>query len=798
MKKIKNNEVMDVTNKILSIVEDKKSLVSNNLKRAFYFKGRKSNILSKEIIEGFSGKDDLILEPFFGGGSFVLSSLEANRYVEGIELDPYTFNVFSTLMTQMDRKKLQRLYNQVKQGAKEEVMYLYRTKCCGEDNFIKKLLFDPEIEEYFNPISNREIVDGKNIKLINICSICGEKAKKFDEEDFKVLQSTLELDNSDFPTDKYIENSRINITASTGADSYDRNFSERNKKALLIIQREILKLPSSSEKDFIQHALVTSLALAKISMYGSSTDILYHVIREQGQDMNVWLLFDAKYKYMLKFQDEFKEYLVEDVFDNENLKLTNDSFRILEKTDTKYDMIYTDFPYTDQVPYLERNQLFRIWLEHFSDNPEKYKLTSNILDEEIVLTNAPSRKKQNSIDRYYSDLDEMLRTFYGVLKDEKYLFFTMKLAENKYIQTYSEIVNLARKNGFEYVTRVNIEKKDPTLRKQSAFANTIMNEVIVVFKKMPHIKRYWFEGNMNYEYAATKLIYDDINRQEKRFISLSSAVNLIRNDLISKSIEPNLERVKLAERIIRENFFVDPRSDVSIDGNQLYLAIEDDSTLFVKLYDLIPLYIRKLLEEKGKFVLDDLYLEITASLVGGDSNILEQIVSESDYQKQISMLLDNYCEIKNGYYIKKKIENVEYKDSKDISQFEGYEFENLIKALLEKEKYFDIVTIGGVGDRGVDIIASRLIDKNVERHIFQCKRWISNVGSEPIQRLFAERSYHSYDKAICVTSSDFTSEGKNALERFNVDGWNGWKVQELLNKYFPGKYFNRAVTLHGK
>lgn len=795
MQKVSNKEVIDVTNKILNIVKDNKPIISNNLKRAFYFKGRKSNVLAKDIIEGFSYEGEKILDPFFGGGSFILACLEANRYVEGIELDPYTFEVFSTLITKLDIEKLSQYYETIKSEAQEKVMQLYRTKCCGEKNYIHKLLFDPEDEEYYNPIENREIIDGKNIKLTNVCSICGNKDKKFDEYDLEVMNEASRFDNSEFPTDKLIENSRINITASTGADRFDRNFSERNKQALLIIQKAISNLPKSKEKDFLQHALVSSLALAKISMYGSSTDILYHVIREQGQDMNAWILFESKYKYMKKFQEEFKDFLVDDVNANEKMKLSNNSFTSLKDSYLRYDMIYTDFPYTDQVPYLERNQLFRIWLENFSDDKEKYCLSEQILNEEIVLTNAPSRKEKNDIKGYYKDLNTMLKMFKEVLKNDKYLFLTMKLGENKYIQTYSEIINLARKNGFEYITRVNIEKRDPTLRKQSAFTNTIMNEVIVVFKKLKEEKRYWYEGNLNYEHVATKIVYDDINRQDNRFITLSSAINLIKNDLLSKRIEPTIGRLQLAEHLVRENFNVDNNGDVSIDGNQLYLAIEDDSTLFIKLYDLIPLYVRKLLEDKGRFVLDDLYLEITASLVGENTNILEQIINDSDYQKQIFMLLDNYCEISNGYYVKKKIENIEYKDSQDISQFGGYEFEALIKNLLEKEKYFDIVTVGGAGDRGVDIIASKLIDKNVEKHIFQCKRWISNVGSEPIQRLFAEQSYHSYDKSICVTSSDFTSEGKNALKRFNVIGWDGWKVQELLNKYFPGKYYNRALNI---
>ncbi|QZN88053.1 restriction endonuclease [Vagococcus lutrae] len=793
--KVSSNEVEQINNAILDVVNDEKATVSTALRSSFYFKGRKSEKIAAKIIELLTKENDIILEPFFGGGSFILAALEANRYVTGIELDNYTYDIFTTLLTQVNLDKLSKYFDTIKQNVRSDVMYLYRTNCCGEENYIQKVLFDPQDEEYYTPLPNREIKDGKNIIMIEKCSVCGNKAKKFDDFDAEVLKESEEFDTSDFPNDRYIENSRINITKSTGAHRYDRVFTERNKYALLLIQEQINALPDSKEKHFIQHALVTSLALAKISMYGSSTDILYHVVNSKGQDMNVWYLFESKFNSMLKFQQEYSDFLVEDVTENQYMNLQNGSYDdVLGADNNCVDLIYTDFPYTDQVPYLERHQLFRVWLNKFT-NSDRYILTDEILNKEIVLTNAPSRPIKNSMDSYYNDIDKMMSTFYQVLKEDKYMVFTMKLGKNKHIQTYSEIVNLARKNGFEYVTRVSIQKTDPTLRKQSAYANTFMNEVIVVFKKLSKNERYWYENDLNYEFVATKLIYNHISLQEDKTVSLSKAVNLIRNDLLSKGFISTEEKIQLATKVVQENFDVD-KGFVYIDSNRLYLNIEDETTLFMKLFDLIPLYIKELLQKQNKFVLEDLYLELTNSLFISNPNTLAQLIDDDDYQQQINTLIENYCDIENGYYVEKEIENTMSEGSEDISQYTGSEFEELIKKLLMKEGYYDPVIMGGAGDRGVDIIAKVSVsDNEVEKHIFQCKRWISNVGSEPIQRLYAEMNVHDIDKAFCVTTSDYTPEGKKALDRFDVEGWNGWDVQEKLNKHFPNQYFNRSLKL---
>ena len=77
------------------------------------------------------------------------------------------------------------LFEQVKNDCCSEIMSLYETKCCGRKNYISKVLFDPAEgkEGYFHPSPNREIREGKNVKLLRKCPICGKRAKPFEAID---------------------------------------------------------------------------------------------------------------------------------------------------------------------------------------------------------------------------------------------------------------------------------------------------------------------------------------------------------------------------------------------------------------------------------------------------------------------------------------------------------------------------------------------------------------------------------------------------------------------------------------
>ncbi|WP_147565012.1 DUF2034 domain-containing protein [Clostridium tyrobutyricum] len=784
--------IQEKLNKIISNVGDTENTVPSIMKKTFNFKGRKSPLIAQKVMSALSDSNTSIFDPFAGGGSFIIASVRSRNRILATEIDNYIYNANKALLEFIDKNKLDKNYHIIENKCKNKVMNLYSTSCCGIKNYINKLLYDPENNEYFNPTQNREIKNGKNIILVEKCPICKCKSKKFEQADLDKIYSLDSINTSKFPHKKYIENSRINITASTGADYYDRIFTQRNKIALLTIQDAILDLPASKERDFLEQVLVSCLSLARIAMYGSSTDILYHVVPHGAQEMNVWTLFSQKFNNFLKFKEKFNDIQTNDITNNPNYTFINSDYKDYLDThkDLIFDMIYTDFPYTDQVPYLERNQLFRIWLETFYDK-KKYALTNQMLDKEIVQTNAPSRSKKQKIENYYHDINTMFATLYEHLKNNGLIVFTIKLGKEKYFKTYMEIINLARKNGFEYAFRMGIEKNDPTLRKQSAYANTFINEIIVVFYKLNSDYRYWYFGDENYEFLMIKKIYNYI-LDSKDNVTLSTAVKIIINDLKSRysHVASNDDIIKI-KKILEDNFIVYD-GIIQIDSNRLYLDIEDTADLYTKLYDLIPIYIGNLLKKEGKFVLEDIYFELTNSLCDGNPNTISQILENPQHQNDIKNLINNYCDTSNGYYIEKKSIIKPSSTAIDISQLSGTDFELLVKRLLEKHGFLNVVQVGGAGDLGVDIMAAKLENKELKHYIFQCKRWVANVGSDPIQRLFAERSRRNLDYAVCITTSGYTKDGFNAAKDFNVKILDGRQVLDLLNNYFPGEYYNGA------
>lgn len=791
MKRI-NEETYQKIRTLIANLEGVENKVPHSFKTVFNFPGRKSIDIAHNIIETLAGPNDVLYDPFMGSGSFIIAASMANKKIIGNEIDNYTFSIVKTIFKKINLEILQNYLNQLETDTKPLIMNLYETECCGEKNYISKLFYDPQTEEYFNPTDNRDIQDGKNVKLVERCSKCHNLYKHFSSYDLEKLNEINNEHIEDFPNDKYIENSRINITAATGADYYNRLFTKRNQKALLILQNGIKNLTNSPEKDFLEFMLVSSLALSRIAMYGSSTDRLYHVVMKGAQETNVWEIFKNKVEALIKFQEEFCEILSTNPENNNLYELYNVPYQayINNCLEQKFDMIYTDFPYTDQVPYLEWNQLYRKWLNKFY-KPGEFELTEDMLNNELVLTNAPSRPNKQSLDNYFNDIDTMFKNFIKVLKDNKLAIFTIKLGARKYFETLTQIINLARKNGFEYIARIGIDKNDPTIRKQSAYKNTLSKEMIVFFEKLPKIEAYWYVGNKNYEFEVVKLIYNKILQTANSDITLTTCVQYILDILKEKqsyiATESDIEKIT---SVIQQNFHIDTNAIVRINCNKLYLDIEDNNDLFTKLYDLMPLFIKELLEKNGQFVLDDLYFEIANKLCDGNPNSINSFLDDNNCQNEIKKIIENYCDCNENVYIKKTYTNAISDDAIDVSCLSGTDFEIIIKSLLEAQGYIDVINTGGSGDLGVDLLAKKITNGNTTKYLFQCKRWVANVGSEPIQRLHSEKIRRGFDIAVCITTSDYTQDGKTIACANDIKIINGQEIVQQLNDAFSNKYYN--------
>ena len=58
------------------------------------------------------------------------------------------------------------------------------------------------------------------------------------------------------------------------------------------------------------------------------------------------------------------------------------------------------------------------------------------------------------------------------------------------------------------------------------------------------------------------------------------------------------------------------------------MDIEDTTDLYTKIYDLLTIYIRQLLDTKGKFILEDVYFELVNSLCDGNPKTIAQILDD--------------------------------------------------------------------------------------------------------------------------------------------------------------------------
>lgn len=792
-KKINSQKNVEALSNVLQNTENN---IPIEMKRTFSFKGRKSPEVISKVLEALTKSGDVIFDPFIGSGTSIIGCHLADRQLIGTELDNFTFAMDRVLFEKVDKDELNNAIKYIEKNSKDFILSLYETECCGEKNYIKKLLFDPKNgkEGYFHPEANREIKDGKNVKLLYKCPICGNRDKSFTEEDWKKIQDQMKLSVDKFPTDSLIENSRINITRSTGADKYDTFFSHRNKLALLALQESISKLNPSNSKDFLQFCLVSSLSLAKVAMYGSATDILYHVVLEKAQDMNVWYLFEKKIDNFKKFQNKFANVLVDNFSDSDNYSIFNSDYLTYLKKhpELKVDAIFTDFPYTDQVPYLERNQLFRIWLQHFAENKSDFTLSNHMLEDEIVVTNAPKRKSKN-LANYVLDLDQMFKSFGEVLPEGAPVVFFTKLGKKKYFNVFGKIIDLARKNGFEYISRISVEKKDPTLRKQSAFRNTLINEVVIVFQKLNDNDRYLYINNENYEAKVIDIVYKKLKSLKDNPITLTELILDISKGISSSGEHVTQKIINRLEEVIEQNFYILTNQEVQLSKNVLYLDQEDDSTLFKKLYELVPVYVEKLLKKQNKFVLEELYLELIDDLSDGNNQTLLDLINDDKNIEEISSLVADKTDIDGDFYVRKSLPKNINQNAVDIATMDPYDFEDLCKLLLEKEGFVDVHRKGGSGDMGVDVVAQQFNGNSREFWLVQCKRWVSNVGSTPLQRLVSERQRLGAHQIACYTTSDYTNDAKKVAKTQGVIIVNGHELLQKLDKYFKGKYYNSNI-----
>ena len=112
-----------------------------------------------------------------------------------------------------------------------------------------------------------------------------------------------------------------------------------------------------------------------------------------------------------------------------------------------------------------------------------------------------------------------------------------------------------------------------------------------------------------------------------------------------------------------------------------------------------------------------------------------------------------------------------------------YQFEEFIAELFRKMGYSAFKT-KSTGDYGADVIA----EKDGKRVLIEVKQYSkgNNVTPKEVQRTLGSLHYHKANKAVFVTTSDFTVRARDIENEAPIELWDKKTLHQMVRKYFVG------------
>lgn len=405
------------------------------------------------FIQEYTKKGDIILDPFLGSGFICEESLKKNRRFIGIDINPFSIEHTTFLLDLPNYKEYSDAINEIKKNIQEKINNSY---CMADMSIASHYLWE-------NDKLIKVWMKGKNGR-----SRIEFEPSHFDMENF--------LKHEDYQI-KYIRNahfftnSRINTKPSLSL--YDL-FTKRALRNIELIMTEINRYSEN-----LKRALLMTLT----SSSGQMSNMVFAITNrgktknskkdkiEVGSwvigywrpslhfEINVWNCFEGKANKLIKVLKEKKQpnYLI---YRKISTLLENGSGCFLENSncidsiknipDDSVQLICTDPPHSDRIPYLELSEMWNAILNK-----------NVIFEKEIIVSNAKERKKDK--DSYFQDMSLFIKECNRILKDDGIfiLYFNSRDKESwKFMKLLNEYTDLEFVGAFpmEYSVKSVVQR----------------------------------------------------------------------------------------------------------------------------------------------------------------------------------------------------------------------------------------------------------------------------------------------------------------------------------------------------
>lgn len=752
--------------------------------QTFPFVGRKDRDIAADIIEELSPENGVVCDPFAGSGTFAYAALDTRRSVKANEWEPYAHEMMSAPFVQLPKEaEYYAALTKLKEAVLPQMEQIYKTTCpkCGRTLMFDGLFFDRDPEEFLHP-THHERLGKKNAENIIFrgkykCE-CGCKEKNYDDQD-EVVRLSFNNVPLDFPDVKLIENSRLNFTA-PDFTQYGSLFSNRQKHALVVLYNAIKQFDGTINR-FFYDTFLSIIHLGKYTDYRSKSQD-NHCPSNRLKETNLYYRFceklDERWNYIHNFQDNC---------DINKAEISYSDFRdfLSGIEEGSVDLILTDPPFGDTAQYFEHAQRTHPFIPYaLIDDPER-------LLKEVVISNAPSRTSKHGEEQFMHDIEILISESARVLKEHAFLAMYFRPKQSSWIANLNQLKHYARKHGLEPLMAISLEINDPSMRALSSAAWTFSKDTCFVFLKLKEDECRWYDGDTDIDEIVYIAASNAATDQGYPFV-----INRFNTELQVQLRKARL--MKYASAIYQSRFNKTLSRYATRNGAQYFLTgqspydfINHEEDAEIRLREFAPIVLEELGANEKGFSFEDYVLRLSTYLENGSRSIIQRLKSVNplitDIVEQYTYTAIDKESGKERLYLKKYSPPEKYAGRISLYNMDPYDFERLIAEYFIKRGYLSAETIGGAGDRGVDVLATNAEGKY---EFIQCKRYRkgSNIGSTPIQRVDSMRISRRAEKAWVITTSDFTPEGIDEARITGVNLVNGEELIQSLELYYPSKY----------
>lgn len=753
--------------------------------QTFPFVGRKDRGIASTIIEALSPEGGLVCDPFAGSGTFVYSALDCKRRVKANEWEPYAHVMMTAPLHELpSQTEFDAALDQFKSKVLPTMQSIYETRCpeCGETIMFDGLFFDREPEEYYHPTIHERLGKNNNENIIfrgpYRCRKCGRKEKNYDAYDESVRVRLNEM-AVEFPDVPIIENSRLNFTAPEFTH-YGALFSKRQKIALKTIYDAVKSIDGRAGKFFFE-TFLSIVHLGKYTDYRSKSQD-NHCPANRLKETNLYYRYleklSERWAYISKLRDES---------DTSKATVSCVDFRdfLGSIEQGSVDLLLTDPPFGDTAQYFEHAQRVHPFIPYSLIGDE------DRLSKEVVISNAPSRVDKHGDEQFMRDIEELFRLGSAVIKEHGYLALYFRPKQSSWIANLNQLKDFGRRYGLEPLMSISLEMNDPSMRALASAAWTFSKDTCFVFLKLKDSERRWYEGIIDVDelvyLAASKAATDQGNPfvVSKFYTALQAQ---LRSANLSR-LSSHLYQDRFLRTLLR--YAQKNGAQYILRGDSPYDYINHEEDAELRLREFAPLVLEELGADGKGFSFEEYVLRLSTYLDNGSRKIVQRLKAVnpliSEFAERMTYKAVDHESGREQLYLKQYIPPEEDAGKISLYNMDPYDFERLVAEYFVKRGYVKAETIGGAGDRGVDILATNI---SGEYEFIQCKRYRagSNIGSTPIQRVDSMRISRGAVKAWVFTTSDFTPEGIDEARITGVSLVNGSELIRSLELYYPGKY----------